>query len=76
MSKCDQHRSFDGRDHHEWGSWESKEEGGFIIYTRGARVGHLEPFSRRWQERKCAECGFVDASAILGSVDILGLVPR
>jgi hypothetical protein len=76
MGKCDTD-PYSGRPaEHSFESWEAREEGGFIIYTRGARVGHLEPFSRRWQERKCKECGFVDASAMLGSVDILGLVPR
>lgn len=76
MGKCDRD-PYSGRGpEHDYNQWEPHEEGGFIIYTRGDRMGHLEPFSRRWQERRCKECGFVDASAILGSVDILGLVPR
>lgn len=49
---------------HKYGPWVRHEEGGIKILTRGARPGHVEHFSREWQERTCEKCGFIQTSPV------------
>jgi hypothetical protein len=51
-----------GEPNHKFSKWEQHEEGGYMIVTRGKRVGHVEQFSREWQTRICEQCGYVDST--------------
>lgn len=51
------------REKHEWSKWETREEGGLTVITRGQRIGHWESFSKSWQERTCSKCGVVQKTA-------------
>lgn len=78
MSKCTDRNSAyyggGGEVIHEWQSWEQRNEAGYIIYTQGARTGHLEPFTRNWQERKCQDCGLIERHPPIMDNPALGIL--